>query len=337
MSHSTASASASITNSLPLQDAVKLLSSSASSALATKVDLLKKVGQISAFADFVSGLGEAFAELTPISKAVAVAIRKTFERCQKISKAHDSAVNLIYDMASLLPLSDVLRERVKEQETRDVLKSFLELVEETAKVLIEYSSKPKFHARSWAASEQDRFDALKWRLDAMRQNINVFLTAGIHKTVTDNQDIALNIQDVVLDGRDRELLDRLHPVHEAHFDPGHSCLPGTRTAMLKSILDWATSADEPRKLLWLYGLAGSGKSTTASSVANALREHGSLAGCFFFKRDDPERRRPTRFLPTIAYALAHVFSPFQKALLQALKKDPNVAHKAVTLQFETLQ
>lgn len=117
----------------------------------------------------------------------------------------------------------------------------------------------------------------------------------------------------------RGLLDRLNPVHRANFDPDQSCLPGTRVDLLQTILDWATLSEQPHRLLWLHGLAGSGKSSIASSVATLFYEKDILAGCFFFKRDDPELKKAESFLPTIAYRLALVFSPFQKVLLQALE------------------
>ncbi|KAH8107577.1 hypothetical protein DFH11DRAFT_1711280, partial [Phellopilus nigrolimitatus] len=114
------------------------------------------------------------------------------------------------------------------------------------------------------------------------------------------------------------------------------CLQGTRTDVLHDICDWAISHQEPQtKLFWLYGIAGSGKSAIASSVASSLQK-GCLAGCFFFKRDIPECRSPQYFISTLAYHLARAYKPFGDVVLQVLQDDPDIANKAVRLQFETL-
>jgi len=45
-----------------------------------------------------------------------------------------------------------------------------------------------------------------------------------------------------------------------------SCLPTTRLDVIKSITDWVTDESTERKsVLWLYGLAGSGKSTLSTT------------------------------------------------------------------------
>ncbi|KAH8107570.1 hypothetical protein DFH11DRAFT_1711277, partial [Phellopilus nigrolimitatus] len=132
------------------------------------------------------------------------------------------------------------------------------------------------------------------------------------------------------------MLDRLHLVHKACYDPDHSCLPGTRENILKDIGNWATSQEPLTKLFWLHGIAGSGKSSIASSVAYSLDKQGSLAGYFFFKRDIPECRDTQYFISTLAYHLARTYKPFRDVVLQVIQKNPDIANKAISLQFETL-
>ena len=72
-------------------------------------------------------------------------------------------------------------------------------------------------------------------------------------------------------GNAEELLDRLPSAIEAPFnayqrqhDP--TCLPDTRVDVLQAIYNWADGQDE-QVILWLSGLAGTGKSTIARTVA----------------------------------------------------------------------
>ena len=59
-----------------------------------------------------------------------------------------------------------------------------------------------------------------------------------------------------------KILERLKPVE---VSPGNTCLKDTRILVLDELSNWAQSPSSPdtNKTLWLYGLAGTGKSTIA--------------------------------------------------------------------------
>ncbi|BAE55954.1 unnamed protein product [Aspergillus oryzae RIB40] len=69
------------------------------------------------------------------------------------------------------------------------------------------------------------------------------------------------------------------------YDNQHEdkCLPETRTELRHQITDWAGSP-EGECIFWLNGMAGTGKSTIARTVAQSLREKGLLGASFFFKK-----------------------------------------------------
>jgi DNA replication protein DnaC len=52
------------------------------------------------------------------------------------------------------------------------------------------------------------------------------------------------------------------------------CLPDTRVDVLKDIITWADGQDE-RYNFWLNGLAGTGKSTVACTIARRYNEQKS--------------------------------------------------------------
>ncbi|KIM95704.1 hypothetical protein OIDMADRAFT_183718 [Oidiodendron maius Zn] len=76
---------------------------------------------------------------------------------------------------------------------------------------------------------------------------------------------------VVNVGRDEDLLTRLPYAAEAPFNSyakqhEPTCLPDTNVDLLQTIYNWADGQDE-RCIFWLNGLAGTGKSTIARTVA----------------------------------------------------------------------
>jgi len=82
------------------------------------------------------------------------------------------------------------------------------------------------------------------------------------------------------------------------------CLPDTRRTVIAFLTDWLSRyANHGQSVLWLYGLAGSGKSTIAAQIANDMLNSGRLGGFFYFDRDQPERN-VDGLIRTLIYKLA---------------------------------
>jgi hypothetical protein len=73
--------------------------------------------------------------------------------------------------------------------------------------------------------------------------------------------------------------------------------------LLDDISRWM---DDPvgKTVFWLTGVAGTGKTTVAQSVAQMASEWGHLSASFFFSHASEDRRDYSRVIPTIAYQLA---------------------------------
>jgi len=80
---------------------------------------------------------------------------------------------------------------------------------------------------------------------------------------------------------DMELLKKLNPARMDAFSRPE-CLPGTRQDILKWVINWLTTPSDEQNILWLYGLAGSGKSTISTTIAEYFRELGRLGAFMFF-------------------------------------------------------
>jgi hypothetical protein len=136
------------------------------------------------------------------------------------------------------------------------------------------------------------------------------------------------------------LLDRLQPVKSAFHDAhgaAPACLKGTRTKLLDEIATWMT--DPSSKLVyWLTGVAGTGKTTIAQSVAYMAADRKCLSATFFFSRTSgsADRRRAAAVIPTLTYQLANRHKMFRDCIGAAISNDRDVGERQVVMQAKTL-
>jgi hypothetical protein len=110
---------------------------------------------------------------------------------------------------------------------------------------------------------------------------------------------------------------------------------GTREDVLEAIFSWARDFDN-RRVYWLSGPAGTGKSTICQSFAEYCFAHGLLGASFFCSRDFTDRSNLMLIFPTLALHLAYRYPEFRAALLPAIKATPNAGHESLSFQLETL-
>jgi hypothetical protein len=137
-----------------------------------------------------------------------------------------------------------------------------------------------------------------------------------------------------------EILQRLAPIKSSFHNTANSppeCREGTRVDLLAEVYEWLDD-DSPacRRVLWLNGLAGTGKTTIARSVATAAEKRKMLAASFFFSRDHQERRRMASIVPTIAYQLALWRDELRGPICNAVSANTNIADQLMTEQVEAL-
>lgn len=117
--------------------------------------------------------------------------------------------------------------------------------------------------------------------------------------------------------------------HNAH------CLPETRAELLQRIEDWAASTSD-RPVFWLSGMAGTGKSTIARTLAQSFASRGELGASFFFKKGDSHRGKAARFFTTIAADLLRAEPALEPAVRKALRAEPDISERPLAEQFEKL-
>ncbi|EJC99720.1 WD40 repeat-like protein [Fomitiporia mediterranea MF3/22] len=131
----------------------------------------------------------------------------------------------------------------------------------------------------------NRFVELKKNLDSNTALHTAFVSARILEKVNEMY-----------------LRDKLMPSKMNSFDH-HVCLEDTRFELLNHIADWLLS-DTKQNILWLHGVAGSGKSTMATTVAEFCGNISRLGAHLFFSRVNGAEDQLTSIFRTIAFKLA---------------------------------
>ena len=113
------------------------------------------------------------------------------------------------------------------------------------------------------------------------------------------------------------------------------CLKGTREAVLDEIESWSKDY-KLSPVYWLNGLAGTGKSTIAQTIAERLFADGRLGASFFCSRYFEDRSNLHYIFPTLAIQLAHVYPEFRSILVPFVRSQPGIVHESLYNQMESL-
>jgi hypothetical protein len=120
------------------------------------------------------------------------------------------------------------------------------------------------------------------------------------------------------------------------------CHPGTRVVVQKEMLSWIRQGlhgDVPKKIMWVTGPAGSGKTTIMDSIADTCQKEGILGATHFFSSLLPRNRCLKRHLvATLAYQLVQhpAMLQVEEHILAAVGHDPLVFGKKLEEQLEKL-
>jgi len=113
------------------------------------------------------------------------------------------------------------------------------------------------------------------------------------------------------------------------------CLRGTRKGVLDDIELWSKDSNVS-PIYWLNGLAGTGKSTIAQTIAERIFSDGRLGASFFCSRDFKDRRNLHYIFTTLAFQLAHKYHEFRSVLVPLLRSNPDIGHESLFNQMREL-
>lgn len=145
---------------------------------------------------------------------------------------------------------------------------------------------------------------------------------------------------------------------EAQPEIDDICLPGTRTEVIDAIVQWAIGAesmvasddapveslpqsaialrsDDTSRVLWVCGVAGSGKSAIWRTVASRLEETHRLGARYVFSANRAATK-PSNLFATIARKLADRNHMLKKNLVDSIKDDTDLREtKSCIKQFKS--
>ena len=136
---------------------------------------------------------------------------------------------------------------------------------------------------------------------------------------------------------EQPVLNIIRHAHGAGFLHGgrRGCLKGTREAIIGEVDLW-TRAFDKSPVFWLNGLAGTGKSAIAQSVAETTFAGGQLGASFFCSRYFKDLSDLRLIFPTLAFQLAHAYPAFRSKLVRAVQSDPQIMDDSLHNQMDQL-
>jgi hypothetical protein len=157
-------------------------------------------------------------------------------------------------------------------------------------------------------------------------NALVRLHAEINKETVDN-------------ARLDQYLSKLPIASEAAFNSYRNqheptCLPNTRSQLLKDIVAWADSDESC--IFWLNGIAGTGKSTIARTIARTYYDRGTLGASFFFSRGGGDLGNANRLVTTLARQLATKVPSARRSICEAIRDHTDILGQSIQDQWSQL-
>ena len=110
---------------------------------------------------------------------------------------------------------------------------------------------------------------------------------------------------------------------------------GTRRAILDEIELWTRNSSGP-PIYWLNGLARTGKTAIAQTIAERTFADGQLGASFFCSRDFEDRSNLRFVFPTIAVQLALKYPDFRSRFIPLVRLCPGISRESLDIQMQRL-
>ncbi|KAJ6574321.1 hypothetical protein B0H19DRAFT_985970, partial [Mycena capillaripes] len=286
-------------------------------------------GILSALENIVK-VGDELAKIHPYANAAWKVLTSVYNIVKNQRKADDKVVKLVEAMATLYSFATEVDSVVKKSKPVEeiVLRITMQTME-CALLIREYSG----HGFLGRVA-QTSFLGVGQTIDQL---------AAALLRLKDDFDRGLVIQTTVVSAQILDKVEKLENSsilsHLRRASPRPSarreCLPGTRSEIIEDITQRLTTPSEAR-IVWLSDVAGSGKSTVATSVSEYFRGLGRLGTFLCFTRNDVVGSDPILVLHAIAFGLAKAHPHIERAICMALSRDSNLVEAPIDKQFQEL-
>ncbi|KAJ7186202.1 hypothetical protein GGX14DRAFT_581209 [Mycena pura] len=281
--------------------------------------------------DIIVKLGDQIATIHPyanIAWSVLTAVYKVVKQQESADAKLLGLIVTMNEVYSFVGDMDFLVDKIKSVEDKAL--AIVKQTVECALFIQEYAAHG-FTSRAIRGTWDDmanQIDKLSTTMQDMKRSFEGDLTVQCVF-------ISAKVFDVVERLDESDMLKRLNPV-DMNASSRPLCLPGTRGEILNDITAWATVPSDAGNVLWLSGVAGSGKSTVSTTIAESLRGVERLGAFLFFDRNDRARSHPDAVIRTLAYWLALSNPHIASAVSAAIRQDSAVVNAPLPTQFQCL-
>ncbi|KAF8598067.1 hypothetical protein BDV93DRAFT_353588 [Ceratobasidium sp. AG-I] len=270
-------------------------------------------------------VGKLAAEMSSSAKLVVGLCVMVWERLEKLQRLHDDLRKLLGGLERMIPFIEFVKEHATNNLLGGTVTGLLNLIEDASNFILGYLSDGvaiRLLRSTYDGRAPDRVGELLQQLTDLKEDFD--------------RTVRVQLLASVLTSAQRALIDRLDPAARSHYDHTSPCQTGTRKEILANINQWLDDQNTAEKLLWLYGHAGQGKSSIASSICTALDKQGTLGAHFFCKRDDPDLRSPERILNTIIHRLAMKYKSYGHAVSSAIDDNTELPNSSLQNRYNNL-
>ena len=108
---------------------------------------------------------------------------------------------------------------------------------------------------------------------------------------------------------------------------------GTRESVLDKAEKWTDDSKQP-PIFWLHGLAGTGKTAVAQTIAERLFADGHLGASFFCSRNSEDHSNLQLIFPTLAFQLAERYPELAPPLVRLLRTNSDITYQSLQEQMK---
>ncbi|KAJ7087458.1 hypothetical protein C8R44DRAFT_820126 [Mycena epipterygia] len=279
--------------------------------------------------EILVSIGDQIATIHPyanIAWKILTSVHKVVK--QKMNAKLYELVQTIDEVYSFVDGIDSLPEKIERAENK-----VLAIVKQTAECALfiqEYVAHGFIDHAVWSAAS-DTYQKIDELSTALRHLKNPF-EGGL---TVQSLFLSTKVLDAVVFLDESDTLKKLNPVpmNSTSRDP---CLVGTRREILDDITEWFTVPSDSGNILWLSGVAGSGKSTISLTIAESTRGLQRLGAVLFFNRNEPSCNHPSAVIRTIAYWLALSDTHVEQDICATIRRDPEIINAPLQMQFNQL-
>ncbi|KAF5321321.1 hypothetical protein D9619_002041 [Psilocybe cf. subviscida] len=131
-----------------------------------------------------------------------------------------------------------------------------------------------------------------------------------------------------------------HVAHNAILTaerPRARCHPGTRDEAIRIIEKWIDGdGDLSRRIFWLSGPAGSGKTAISQTISNRCTLRGTHMASFCISDADPKRSHAGLVVATLLFQILRLFPTLEADISTLLKEKPLIFDQSIPDQFKYL-